>query len=262
MEKSKNLFPKWGIPSRSCKPRDTGLTHANDRTMGIRHVEDLCESLGDYIDIVKMRGWPLHTKEFVKKKMSIYKKYQIDISAGDYFEYAVSRGSKAVDYYLEEAQELGFTVIEVCNAIIVIPLNQKIELIKHVQKLGFKALCEVGKKGLNWAKNPPNAKMYIDEIRKSLDAGSWKVMIESQGIAEFVDEIRKDIIYDIVAALGLKDIILEAPDEKAFAWYISEFGPEVNLCVNADHVFEVEHYRRGLRGRREVFGIVATYMEG
>ncbi len=252
-------FPCWHLPTRSRKPRETGITHANDRTMGLRHVQDLCESLGEYIDVVKVRGWPLHTMEFVKKKNKIYKDYNIEISAGDYLEYVVLQGTEKVQGYLSEAKELGFTMIEVCDAIVVIPLEDKMRIIEMAKRQEFKVICEVGKKDLDWEKVKFNPGTYLNEIARSIESGAWKVMIESQGLAEFTPEINKDFYHTIVNKAGLKDLIFEAPNEKAFAWFISEFGSEVNLCLNADHVFEAEHYRRGLRGRRAVFGIVGTF---
>ena len=44
------------LPERPGKPRAEGLTHVIDKGLGPRAVEDLLETAGAYIDIVKL-GW-------------------------------------------------------------------------------------------------------------------------------------------------------------------------------------------------------------
>ena len=44
------------LPARSPKPRQQGLTHVIDKGIALRQVENLFETAGDYVDIVKL-GW-------------------------------------------------------------------------------------------------------------------------------------------------------------------------------------------------------------
>ena len=44
------------LPGRPPKPRQAGITHVIDKGLGPRAVEDLLETAGEYIDIVKL-GW-------------------------------------------------------------------------------------------------------------------------------------------------------------------------------------------------------------
>ncbi len=51
-----NNFSLTKVPTRTNKPRNTGLTMVMDKGLSVRDVEDLIEVSGDYIDIVKL-GW-------------------------------------------------------------------------------------------------------------------------------------------------------------------------------------------------------------
>ena len=58
------------------------------------------------------------------------------------------------------------------------------------------------------------------------------VMIESEGITEQVAAWRSDIPGRFVEALGLEQVMFEAADPDVFAWYVRNYGPEVNLFVD------------------------------
>ena len=47
-----NYFLK-NIPDRTQKPRESGYTMVMDKGLSIREAEDMIESSGDFIDIVK-----------------------------------------------------------------------------------------------------------------------------------------------------------------------------------------------------------------
>ncbi|MBS3747632.1 MAG: phosphosulfolactate synthase, partial [Wenzhouxiangellaceae bacterium] len=105
-------------------------------------------------------------------------------------------------------------------------------------------------------RNPRHA---IEEARRHLDAGAYRIMVESEGITEQVREWRTDVIAEIASGIGIENAVFEAADPEVFAWYIKTFGPEVNLFVDHSQVLELEAMRTGIWGTNELFGRVRTW---
>ena len=61
--------------------------------------------------------------------------------------------------------------------------------------------------------------------------------------------MRTELIGEIADAVGIDDIVFEAPTKAAQAWFVKQFGPEVNLGnIPPDEVIPLETLRLGLRG--------------
>ena len=84
-------------------------------------------------------------------------------------------------------------------------------------------------------------------------------MIESEGITENVKRWRTDVAARIVDALGLERVMFEAADPDVFAWYVKNYGPEVNLFVDHSQVVQLECLRSGIWGTKSLWGRVLTY---
>ena len=77
-------FEMITIPAREEKPRKIGLTTLLDRGLGYHAASDLVEQAADYIDLIKL-GWGiarLIPQETLKKKIALYRDYQIMVSNG------------------------------------------------------------------------------------------------------------------------------------------------------------------------------------
>jgi phosphosulfolactate synthase (CoM biosynthesis protein A) len=61
-------------------------------------------------------------------------------------------------------------------------------------------------------------------------------MIESEGITESVKTWRTDVVAKIIDGLGLEKVMFEAADPEVYAWYIKNYGPEVNLFVDHSQI--------------------------
>jgi phosphosulfolactate synthase (CoM biosynthesis protein A) len=85
------------------------------------------------------------------------------------------------------------------------------------------------------------------------------IMIESEGITESVDTWRTDVPAKIVDALGLESVMFEAADPAVFAWYIKNYGPDVNLFVDHSQIVQLECLRAGIWGTTSLWGRVVTY---
>jgi phosphosulfolactate synthase (CoM biosynthesis protein A) len=84
-------------------------------------------------------------------------------------------------------------------------------------------------------------------------------MIESEGITENVRTWRTDVVARIVNALGLERVMFEAADPEVFAWYIKNYGPEVNLFVDHSQIVQLECLRSGIWGTKSLWGRVVSY---
>ncbi|MCI0462505.1 MAG: phosphosulfolactate synthase, partial [Gemmataceae bacterium] len=99
----------------------------------------------------------------------------------------------------------------------------------------------------------------IGQARHFLEAGAYQVMIESEGITENVRAWRTDVVAGVVNALGLERVMFEAADPEVFAWYIKNYGPEVNLFVDHSQIIQLECLRSGIWGTKSLWGRVLSY---
>ena len=53
--------------------------------------------------------------------------------------------------------------------------------------------------------------------------------------------------------------MFEAADPEVFAWYIKNYGAEVNLFVDHSQIVQLECLRSGLWGTKSLWGRVVTY---
>jgi len=107
-----------------------------------------------------------------------------------------------------------------------------------------------GQRDVGWA---------IRQARRFLDAGAYLIMIESEGITENTPTWRTDAAATIIDALGLEKVMFEAADPDVFAWYIKNYGPDVNLFVDHSQIVQLETLRAGIWGTKSLWGRVVTY---
>jgi phosphosulfolactate synthase (CoM biosynthesis protein A) len=137
-----------------------------------------------------------------------------------------------------------------------------------VQKAGLKAKQEVGIQfGAGGATRAEELEAEgtrdvawpIQLARRFLDAGAYMIMIESEGVTENVKTWRTDVPARVSEALGLANVMFEAADPEVFAWYIKNYGPEVNLFVDHSQIVQLECLRSGIWGTAGLWGRVVTY---
>jgi phosphosulfolactate synthase len=78
------------IPAREVKPRSRELTYVADlffHLFDVRNLEDLLDSAGEYVDLVKFAAFTtlFQPREFVKNKINLLRKYDIDVFLGGLF---------------------------------------------------------------------------------------------------------------------------------------------------------------------------------
>jgi hypothetical protein len=69
---------------------------------------------------------------------------------------------------------------------------------------------------------------------------------------------RTDVPATVAAELGLDKVMFEAADPAVFAWYVKNFGPDVNLFVDHSQIVQLECLRRGIWGTVELWGRVGS----
>ena len=128
-------------------------------------------------------------------------------------------------------------IVEVSNGFITMPPDDFIRLVEHVQKAGFKAKPEVriqfGAGGGTApeeleAEGTRDVTSLVRLATRCLELGVPLIMIESEGITESVRTWKTDVIGTIAAQLGLENVMFETADPDVFAWYVKNYGPEVN----------------------------------
>jgi phosphosulfolactate synthase (CoM biosynthesis protein A) len=266
-------FAFLSVNDRQPKPRSRGVTEIRGpyyTPMGKRYLEDILETMGAYIDVLKFAGgsFSLMPRKAVKELLDLCHRYDVLISTGGFIEHVLTAGPEAVDHYIGECKEIGFDIIEISSGFITIPTDDWLRLVEKVQKAGLKAKPEVGIQfgaGGATAENELAAEgtrdpeWAIQQAKRFVEAGAYMIMIESEGITENVKVHRTDVVAKIINAIGLEKSMFEAADPEVFAWYIKNYGPEVNLFVDHSQIVQLECLRSGLWGTKSLWGRVLTY---
>ncbi|HZT45630.1 MAG TPA: phosphosulfolactate synthase [Gaiellaceae bacterium] len=224
-----------------------GLTHVIDKGLGPRAWEDVLETAGDYISIVKLGWGTAAVTQNLERKLDVLREKPVVIG-GTYFEvlYAKDR----LDDYKRWLNTLGISHVELSDGTIDIPRERKLELIAEFAR-DFTVLSEVGSKDSSVEYTAEEWKQWL---REELDAGAWKVITEAReggtaGIFDSSGGMRTELIGEIALEIGPVNVIFEAPSKAAQAWFIKQFGPSVNLGnIPPEEVIPLETLRLGLRG--------------
>ena len=272
-EIKENLFDFLNKSDRPKKPRTTGLTEIRGpyyTVMGKNYLSDVLETMGSSIDSLKFAGgsFALIPPRHVKELIEIAHRHDVLVSTGGFLEFVLTRGREAVKKYIEACKVLGFDIIEISAGFIVIPTDDWLRLIEVVQKSGLKAKPEVGIQFGAGGDTPQEAlreagvidtEWAIGRARKFIDAGAYMIMVESEGITENADPWRTEVPAKFINALGLQKLMFEAADPRVFAWYIKNYGSEVNLFVDHSQIVQLEALRQGIWGTQSMWGRVVTY---
>jgi phosphosulfolactate synthase len=223
-----------------------GLTHVLDKGLGPRAWEDVLETSGLYIDVVKLGWGTAFVTANLRKKLDVLREKRV-VVGGTFFEAVWATGQ--LERYKQWLGELGFDHVEISDGAVEIPREQKLEVIADLAR-DFTVLSEVGSKD-------SSVEFSSDEwtqwLREELDAGAWKVITEaregaSSGIFTSDGAMRTDLVEEIGSAVDLDDVIFEAPTKAAQAWFVKRFGPTVNLGnIPPEEAIPLETLRRGLR---------------
>jgi phosphosulfolactate synthase len=243
------MFEFLTLPERTTKPRESGLTHVLDKGLSLDQVRQFIEVAGDYVDIVKLGWGTAVVTPNVKEKIALYQGFGIPVCfGGTFFEVCLRQGK--FDEYLALVDECGMECVEISDGTIAMEEEDKLAILRKLSGR-YKVLSEVGSKDDAVVITPTK---WLDSIRRELDAGAWKVITEGResgtvGIYRPSGDVKDGLMEEIREAFDTSLLLFEAPVKKQQAWFIKEFGTNVNLGnIPPEEVISVETLRVGVRG--------------
>ncbi|HDZ41952.1 MAG TPA: phosphosulfolactate synthase [Bacteroidetes bacterium] len=238
-----------GMPDRKVKPRTGGLTMVMDKGLSLREAEDLMSVGSEYIDYLKLGfGTSVFTPD-VREKVEVYEAAGVrTYLGGTLFEAFVIRDM--FDDYIELLEKLGIRSVEVSDGSFEMDQDRKTAYIKKLSEKYY-VLSEVGSKKKDVVYSPEE---WVEMMVSELEAGSDKVIAEAResgttGIYNSDGSINTVLIDKLSIDVGFDRIIWEAPLKSQQAWFIKQFGANVNLGnIAPDEIIALESLRNGLRG--------------
>jgi phosphosulfolactate synthase len=237
------------LPPRPGKPRAVGLTHVMDKGLNLRDIEGLFDTAGQFVDIVKLGWGTSYVTNNLEKKIALYRSFETPVVCGGTLFEAVY-GHGRLDEFKVWLGENRFSHVEISDGTLEIPRDRKLELIADFAR-DFTVLSEVGSKDADVNIAPY---LWVEWIKEELEAGAWKVITEGReggtaGIYRPTGEMRTGLIDEIAHEVDVQALIFEAPTKSSQAWFVKQFGPNVNLGnIPPDEVIPLETLRLGLRG--------------
>ncbi len=241
------------LPTRTTKPRRTGITHVLDAGVPLREAADLLDMCGSYVDVWKL-GWGVaYLDPNLDAKLELLAAHRVLASpGGTLLEIAWAQGRLAE--FLGWARDKGFPCVEVSAGTVQMDAAAKACLIAAAAE-HFIVLAEVGA-------NDPAVRLAPDEwaaaVARDLDAGATWVLAEGRasgtvGIYSASGSVREDVVAAMVGAAGPDYLVFEAPQDDQQAWFVRRFGPDVNLAnIRPAGALGLETLRLSLRA--DTFG--------
>ncbi len=243
------MFEFLTLPERTTKPRESGLTHVIDKGLSLEQVRQFLEVASDYVDIVKLGWGTAVVTPNVKEKIALYQSADIPVCfGGTFFEVCLRQGK--LDEYLALVDECGMECIEVSDGTVAMDEDDKLAIVRKLSKR-YKVLSEVGSKDDAVVITPST---WIDKIKRELKAGAWKVITEGResgnvGIYRPTGDVKDGLLEEIRESFDTSRLLFETPRKNQQAWFIKEFGANVNLGnISPEEVISVETLRVGVRG--------------
>ncbi|PSO05360.1 phosphosulfolactate synthase [Candidatus Marsarchaeota G2 archaeon ECH_B_SAG-G06] len=260
-----NAFDFVQIELPPKKPRSKSVTEIRGpyyTAVSYGYLKHLLDDWSEYIDGYKFAGGSMRLlkKDKVRRIIELCHEHDVYVSTGGFVERVIVQGEEAVDRYIEECKSLGFDVIEVSSGLAPIPLSDKLEIVKSVQRAGLKAKPEVSIMlgagagthvvGYEQQMKIKSYKEFAKEVSAHLKLGVQMIMIESEGLTEDLppEKWKKDVIKRLVDEFGREKLMFEASDPPVFKWYLTTFGRDVNLFVDHSQIVEFTAWKTGLWG--------------
>jgi len=236
------------IPERPGKPRSNGLTMVMDKGLSLREAEDFAAVGSEYVDFVKLGfGTSLITPQ-VDEKIKIYHDTGMTVYfGGTLFEAFIIRG--LFREYVELLKGSGVRMVEISDGSYEFEHTEKLEYIRRLSE-EFTVISEVGSKKKNIIYTPDQ---WVEMMKSELEAGSVKVIAEAResgtiGIYNDDGSVNLELINTISREIGFSNVLWEAPLKQQQAWFITNFGANVNLGnIAPNEIIALESLRLGLR---------------
>ncbi len=215
------------IPERPSKPRKEGLTMVMDKGLSLREAEDFAEVGSGYVDFVKLGFGTSVITPGVDKKIKTYHDAGMTVYfGGTLFEAFIIRG--LFNEYVDLLRNAGVRMVEISDGSYEFDHSDKLEYISKLSK-EFTVVSEVGSKKKNIVYSPDQ---WVEMMKAELSAGS----------------VNLELINTISREIGFGNVLWEAPLKQQQAWFITNFGANVNLGnIAPNEIIALESLRLGLR---------------
>src|SRR5258705_7645101 len=102
---TRHAFSCVPLNTRDRKPRRRGVTEIRGpyyTPMGRRYLQDVLETMGDYVDILKFAGgsFSLMPRQALCSLLTVCHRHNVEVSTGGFIEHVLTQGPEAVDRYL------------------------------------------------------------------------------------------------------------------------------------------------------------------
>ncbi len=217
------------LPERSAKPRSTGLTHVLDGGLGPGEAESLLAVAGSHIDLVRLGWGSALVTDGLAEKLAVFARHDVPVMLGGTLtELAWAHGRLAE--LCDWIEELGIDRIEVSSGTIAIPVEEKVRLVEQLAGR-FTVYAEVGEKATTSIMAPYR---WVEEIGAMLEAGAELVVCEGRaggtaGLHRATTETRTGLVEEIAHSFDPARLVFEAPRDDQQIWFVTRFGPDVNL---------------------------------
>jgi phosphosulfolactate synthase len=236
------------LPERATPPRSTGITHVLDTGLPLATLPPVLTALTGLVDVWKFGWGTAYLDPDIEAKAQLLRQHGIKAcSGGTLLEVAWQQGRAA--QCMDWAEQVGLPCLEVSNGAVPMPRAAKRQLIADAAQR-FEVLAEVG------SKDPAlvmDAQAWAEEAASDVAAGAGWIVTEGResgtvGFFAADGSVREDVAEALVDAVGLRTLLFEAPAKNQQAWFIRQFGPNVNLGnIRVDSVLGLEALRCGLR---------------
>src|ERR1051326_3781772 len=128
-------FASLRVNERETKPRRRGVTEIRGpyyTPMGKHYLEDILETMGEYVDALKFAGgsFSLMPRKVLRDLLEFCHQHNVLVSTGGFVEHVLTLGPEAVRRYIQECKAVGFDIIEVSSGFISIPRDDWLRLIE------------------------------------------------------------------------------------------------------------------------------------
>lgn len=236
------------LPTRTKKPRRTGITSVNDTRLSVGELKPILADYSDFLDIAKLGVGVAYILPNLQEKVSLYQSHNVTVYfGGTLFEKFYHQGK--LDDFLTFLQQNNISMLEVSCGTIDIGIYERCRLVEELSK-DFTVLSEVGSKDKDKIMPPSD---WIREISMLMDAGAEYVITEGRdsgtaGIYRPSGEMRTGLVSDIMKQTDVDRLIFEAPSTSVQMMFINMVGANVNLGnVNPLDLALLEAQRNGLR---------------
>lgn len=236
------------LPERGSKPRVSGLTHVLDKGASVDLTESVLASAAAYIDIWKFGWGTAYVDRGLPAKMSLLAGFDVRACLGGTL-MEIAWAQHKDRQCLGWARDAGFGSVEVSRGVVGMPMADKHDLIRRASE-HFVVLAEVGSKDPRDELTPDQ---WTTEVAGDLGAGARWVIIEGResgtvGLYRADGSVREDVVAAVLRGGRLETVVFEAPRKDQQAWFIRNYGPEVNLAnIALEEALGLETLRRGLR---------------